>query len=123
MELLYYVAKMLLRVIEKIYKISKQTNNLEIKDGTIFHALTIYKLIDFSQDVIILFTVCSDSICFQRVEQEMLVKNNDLCKDYLIEAMKYHLLSPEHRATMKISRTRPRTPKGMPKVGSFLLKF
>ncbi|XP_076805576.1 kelch-like protein 3 [Clavelina lepadiformis] len=51
----------------------------------------------------------------ERVEQETLVKNNDLCKDFLIEAMKYHLLSPEHRATMKISRTRPRTPKGMPK--------
>nr|XP_009862126.1 kelch-like protein 3 [Ciona intestinalis] len=51
----------------------------------------------------------------ERVDQESLVKNNDLCKDFLIEAMKYHLLSPEHRAMMKISRTRPRTPKGMPK--------
>uniref|UniRef100_H2Y7B3 BTB domain-containing protein n=1 Tax=Ciona savignyi TaxID=51511 RepID=H2Y7B3_CIOSA len=49
------------------------------------------------------------------IDQECLVKNNDLCKDFLIEAMKYHLLSPEHRAMMKISRTRPRTPKGMPK--------
>lgn len=49
------------------------------------------------------------------VTQEQLVNNNDLCKDFLIEAMKYHLLSPDSRASMKTTRTRPRTPKGMPK--------
>jgi len=49
------------------------------------------------------------------VTQEYLVNNSDLCKDYLIEAMKYHLLSPDMRAMMNTNRTRPRTPKGMPK--------
>ncbi|XP_032805634.1 kelch-like protein 2 isoform X1 [Petromyzon marinus] len=52
----------------------------------------------------------------ERVEEESLVKNNSTCKDFLIEAMKYHLLSSEQRALMKSDRTRPRTPVGLPKM-------
>uniref|UniRef100_A0A8C4NNH5 Kelch-like family member 2 n=1 Tax=Eptatretus burgeri TaxID=7764 RepID=A0A8C4NNH5_EPTBU len=52
----------------------------------------------------------------ERVEDEALVKNNTTCKDFLIEAMKYHLLSIEQRALMKSARTQPRTPIGLPKV-------
>ena len=51
-----------------------------------------------------------------RVETEMLVKNNNMCKDFLIEAMKYHLLSNEQRSSVQSPRTRPRTPIGLPKV-------
>ncbi|XP_070613360.1 kelch-like protein 2 isoform X1 [Erythrolamprus reginae] len=52
----------------------------------------------------------------QRVAEEMLVKNSSACKDYLIEAMKYHLLPLEQRALMKSTRTRLRIPSSPPKV-------
>ncbi|CAM2113148.1 unnamed protein product [Caretta caretta] len=52
----------------------------------------------------------------QRVEEETLVKNSSACKDYLIEAMKYHLLPTEQRALMKSTRTRLRTPVSLPKL-------
>ncbi|XP_064418102.1 kelch-like protein 2 isoform X2 [Latimeria chalumnae] len=52
----------------------------------------------------------------QRVEEEALVKNSSACKDFLIEAMKYHLLPVEQRALMKTTRTRLRTPVSLPKV-------
>ncbi|XP_039615560.1 kelch-like protein 2 isoform X2 [Polypterus senegalus] len=53
---------------------------------------------------------------YLRVEEESLVKNSSACKDYLIEAMKYHLLPAEQRAMMKTIRTRMRTPVSLPKV-------
>ncbi|KAF7231748.1 kelch-like protein 2 [Nothobranchius furzeri] len=52
----------------------------------------------------------------QRVEEESLIKNSSACKDYLIEAMKYHLLPADQRALMKTARTRMRTPASSPKV-------
>ncbi|KAK1175723.1 kelch-like protein 2 isoform X1 [Acipenser oxyrinchus oxyrinchus] len=52
----------------------------------------------------------------QRVEEESLVKNSSACKDYLIEAMKYHLLPADQRSMMKTIRTRVRTPINLPKV-------
>ncbi|KAM6149788.1 kelch-like protein 2 isoform 2-T2 [Erethizon dorsatum] len=52
----------------------------------------------------------------QRVEEEALVKNSSACKDYLIEAMKYHLLPTEQRVLMKSVRTRLRTPMNLPKL-------
>ena len=51
-----------------------------------------------------------------RVETEALVKNNNMCKDFLIEAMKYHLLTNDQRSSVQSPRTRPRTPIGLPKV-------
>ncbi|XP_023581241.1 kelch-like protein 2 isoform X2 [Trichechus manatus latirostris] len=51
-----------------------------------------------------------------RVEEEALVKNSSACKDYLIEAMKYHLLPTEQRVLMKSVRTRLRTPMNLPKL-------
>uniref|UniRef100_A0A8V0Y2A6 Kelch like family member 2 n=1 Tax=Gallus gallus TaxID=9031 RepID=A0A8V0Y2A6_CHICK len=52
----------------------------------------------------------------KRVEEEILVKNSSACKDYLIEAMKYHLLPTEQRALMKSTRTKLRTPVSLPKL-------
>ncbi|XP_056130977.1 kelch-like protein 3 isoform X2 [Lampris incognitus] len=52
----------------------------------------------------------------QIVEEEALIKNNNTCKDFLIEAMKYHLLPADQRHLMKTDRTRPRTPISIPKV-------
>uniref|UniRef100_A0A8C8YRK2 Kelch like family member 2 n=1 Tax=Prolemur simus TaxID=1328070 RepID=A0A8C8YRK2_PROSS len=52
----------------------------------------------------------------QRVEEEALVKNSSACKDFLIEAMKYHLLPTEQRVLMKSVRTRLRTPMNLPKL-------
>ncbi|XP_076877444.1 kelch-like protein 3 [Brachyhypopomus gauderio] len=52
----------------------------------------------------------------QIVEEEALIKNNNTCKDFLIEAMKYHLLPADQRHLMKTDRTRPRTPVSLPKV-------
>ena len=43
-------------------------------------------------------------------------------KDFLIEALKYHLLKGEQKATFKSPRIKPRQPVGLPKV-SFLLKI
>lgn len=59
----------------------------------------------------------------QRVEEEVLVKNSSACKDYLIEAMKYHLLPLEQRALMKSIRTRLRTSACLPKVRSTTVKL
>ena len=52
----------------------------------------------------------------ERVESEYLIKRNFACKDFLIEAMKYHLLSSEQRSVLQTPRTRPRTPVGLPKI-------
>ncbi|KAG8592587.1 hypothetical protein GDO81_000552 [Engystomops pustulosus] len=54
----------------------------------------------------------------QRVEEETLVKNSSACKDYLIEAMKYHLLPGDQRTLIKSARTRQRTPVSLPKIPS-----
>ena len=39
-----------------------------------------------------------------------------LCQDFLIEAMKYHLLKGDMKTMYKTPRTRLRTPIGLPKV-------
>ncbi|XP_019333976.2 kelch-like protein 3 isoform X3 [Alligator mississippiensis] len=52
----------------------------------------------------------------QTVEEEALIKNNNTCKDFLIEAMKYHLLPLDQRQLIKNPRTKPRTPISLPKV-------
>lgn len=52
----------------------------------------------------------------QTVEEEALIKNNNTCKDFLIEAMKYHLLPMDQRLLIKNPRTKPRTPVSLPKV-------
>uniref|UniRef100_A0A7N8YM90 Kelch-like family member 3 n=1 Tax=Mastacembelus armatus TaxID=205130 RepID=A0A7N8YM90_9TELE len=52
----------------------------------------------------------------QIVEEEALIKNSNTCKDFLIEAMKYHLLPADQRHLIKTDRTRPRTPISIPKV-------
>ncbi|GAB1298256.1 Kelch-like protein 3 [Apodemus speciosus] len=41
----------------------------------------------------------------QTVEEEALIKNNSTCKDFLIEAMKYHLLPLDQRLLIKNPRT------------------
>lgn len=58
----------------------------------------------------------SQEFLVQRVEEEQLIKSNSECKDYLIEAMKYHLLRPQQKLLYKTPRTKPRTPLGLPKV-------
>jgi len=55
-------------------------------------------------------------VCSQTVEEEALIKNNNTCKDFLIEAMKYHLLPLDQRQLIKNPRTKPRTPVSLPKV-------
>ena len=55
----------------------------------------------------------------QRVEEEPLLKGNVQCKDYLIEALKYHLLTAEQKANFRTPRTKPRQTIGSPKVSDF----
>lgn len=50
-----------------------------------------------------------------RVEVEPLMKKCSGCKDYLIEAMKYHLLPRAQRLLLQTPRTKTRTP-GRPKI-------
>lgn len=51
-----------------------------------------------------------------RVENEPLLKENLLCKDFIIEALKYHLLKGDGKCTLKTIRTIPRQPIGQPKI-------
>lgn len=51
-----------------------------------------------------------------RVENEPLIRENLLCKDYIIEALKYHLLKTDAKNTFKSIRTIPRQPIGLPKI-------
>lgn len=46
------------------------------------------------------------------VEPEPLIREDPQCKEFLLEAMKYHLL-PEQRSMMKTQRTLERRPDGM----------
>ncbi|KAL6439278.1 hypothetical protein ACFW04_003868 [Cataglyphis niger] len=58
----------------------------------------------------------SQEYLVQRVEEEPLLKANLQCKDFLIEALKYHLLKGEQKSLFKTPRTKPRQPRGLPKV-------
>lgn len=58
----------------------------------------------------------SQDYLVQRVEEEPLLKASPQCKDFLIEAMKYHLLKGEQKIMYKTPRTKPRTPVALPKV-------
>ncbi|XP_034256887.1 ring canal kelch homolog [Thrips palmi] len=58
----------------------------------------------------------SQDYLMQRVEEEPLLKANLQCKDFLIEAFKYHLLKGEQKLSFKTPRTKPRQPVGLPKV-------
>jgi len=63
----------------------------------------------------------SQDFLVQRVEQEPLIKNNSVCKDFLIEALKYHLLRPEQKIHFASPRTKQRSPAGLPKVWLFII--
>ncbi|GAB6019594.1 hypothetical protein CHUAL_014002 [Chamberlinius hualienensis] len=58
----------------------------------------------------------SQDYLIQNVEEDPLVKTSPQCKDYIIEAMKYHLLKGEQRLLYKTPRTKPRTPVSQPKI-------
>lgn len=58
----------------------------------------------------------SQEYLVQRVEEEPLLKTDLKCKDYLIEALKYHLLKGDQKISFKTPRTKPRQPVGLPKV-------
>uniref|UniRef100_A0A1B6DS04 Kelch-like protein diablo n=1 Tax=Clastoptera arizonana TaxID=38151 RepID=A0A1B6DS04_9HEMI len=58
----------------------------------------------------------SQDYLVQRVDKEPLFKANIKCKDYLIEALTYHLLKSDPEIHQKIPRTKPRQPVGLPKV-------
>ncbi|KAG7205534.1 hypothetical protein KM043_007512 [Ampulex compressa] len=62
------------------------------------------------------FPLLSQEYLVQRVEEEPLLKANLQCKDFLIEALKYHLLKGEQKLLFKTPRTKPRQPRGLPKV-------
>uniref|UniRef100_A0A182QFF8 BTB domain-containing protein n=1 Tax=Anopheles farauti TaxID=69004 RepID=A0A182QFF8_9DIPT len=58
----------------------------------------------------------SQDYLVQYVEKEQLMKGDLQCKDYIIEALKYHLLKGEQKTCFKTPRTIPRQPVGLPKV-------
>ena len=60
----------------------------------------------------------SQEYLIQRVEVEPLLRSNSLCKDFIIEAMKFHLLKGDLKLQMSLTspRTKPRQPIGLPKV-------
>jgi len=60
----------------------------------------------------------SQDYLIQRVETEPLLKADSSCKDFIIEAMKFHLLKGDMKLQMTLTspRTKPRQPVGLPKV-------
>jgi len=60
----------------------------------------------------------SQEYLLQRVTTETLLNTNDACKDFIIEAMKFHLLKGDLKLQMTLTspRTKPRQPIGLPKV-------
>lgn len=60
----------------------------------------------------------SQDYILQRVEKEPLLQGDILCKDLIIEALKYHLLKNEQKLVFSFNtpRTIPRRPIGRPKV-------
>ncbi|XP_057671404.1 ring canal kelch homolog [Diorhabda carinulata] len=58
----------------------------------------------------------SQEYLVQRVEEEPLLKTDLQCKDYIIEALKYHLLKGDNKTSFRTPRTKPRQPVGLPKV-------
>ena len=58
----------------------------------------------------------SQEYLVHRVDDEPLLRLSPKCKDYLIEALKFHLLRGEQKATFTSPRTKPRQPVGLPKV-------
>lgn len=92
---------------EKVFEcvISWVQHNLENRRKHLASLMEHVRLPLLSQDYLV-----------QRVEEEPLLKLDLKCKDYLIEALKYHLLKGESKATFKTPRTKPRQPVGLPKV-------
>ncbi|KAK5640680.1 hypothetical protein RI129_009227 [Pyrocoelia pectoralis] len=59
----------------------------------------------------------SQDYLVQRVEEEPLLKCDLQCKDFIIEALKFHLLKGDNKlCSIKTTRMRPRQPVGLPKV-------
>ena len=58
--------------------------------------------------------------CSFKVEDEELIKTDSKCKDFLIEALKYHLRKGNDSQMVSTPRTRMRTPIGLPKVNTKL---
>lgn len=51
-------------------------------------------------------------------QSEAFLMANPWCKDYLIEALSYHLLSWDEKLRVTSERAKPRTPVGLPKVNN-----
>ena len=47
---------------------------------------------------------------------ETVLRHDNVCKDYIIEAMRYHLMSNEQRCLFRTPRTQPRKSIGLPKL-------
>ena len=60
--------------------------------------------------------------CSFKVEDEELIKTDSKCKDFLIEALKYHLRKGNDSQMVSTPRTRMRTPIGLPKVNTILYR-
>lgn len=58
----------------------------------------------------------SQEYLVSKVENETLLKGDLICKDFLIEALKFHLLKGEAKTLFKTPRTIPRQPVGLPKI-------
>ncbi|TPP65828.1 Ring canal kelch protein [Fasciola gigantica] len=56
-------------------------------------------------------------------QSEAFLTANPWCKDYLIEALSYHLLSWDEKLRVTSERAKPRTPVGLPKVSVWTVSF
>ena len=58
----------------------------------------------------------SQDYLVNNIGEDQLIKSSSQCKDYLIEAMRYHLMKDEQRSNFRSPRVKPRIPLGSPKV-------
>ena len=62
------------------------------------------------------FPLLPKEYLINRVEQEELLKLNLKCKDFIIEAFKYHLIKDEELMVFESPRTKPRLTTWSPKI-------
>ena len=102
--------------------------NLRLSDPQVFEAVMVWTTHDIKtrQESVsqlmehVRLPLLPQEFLVQRVEEESLIKHNSRCKDYLIEAMKFHLLKPDQKHSYKTPRTKARTPVGLPKVSTII---
>ncbi|TGZ51790.1 hypothetical protein CRM22_010718 [Opisthorchis felineus] len=100
------------------------SDQLAVSEDRVFEAVLRWVAHDVEQRQAAAPSLCS-RVRFSLLPRDYLVRlsqsdtflaANPWCKDYLIEALSYHLLSWEQKLLVNSERAKPRTPIGLPKI-------